>query len=238
MSSLAASSGWKWNVCQRCTKPVSHFVFPVGEDFWHVRLETVMTDPFTRNSLLVRLQDADDVAAWEEFSEIYGPVIYRVALAKGLQPADAEDLVQEVFLAVSLSLSKWLMREDRGAFCVWLLRIARNEAIDRLRQRAKRELGCGGSSAEQLLAELPARNELSDSLDLEYQRALFRWAARRIQQEVTEQVWQAFWLTTVEGISIAEAAAKLNTNVGNIYVARSRVMARIKDIIDKRKEQS
>jgi RNA polymerase sigma-70 factor (ECF subfamily) len=197
-----------------------------------------MTDPFTRNSLLVRLQDADDIVAWEEFSEIYGPVIYRVALSKGLQPADADDLVQEVFLAVSLSLSKWLARDDRGSFRAWLLRIARNEAIDRLRQRARRDLGCGGSSAEQLLAELPARNEFSDSLDLEYERALFRSAAQRIQQEVAEQVWQAFWLTTVEGISISDAAAQLKTGIGNIYVARSRVMARIKDLISKRREQS
>jgi RNA polymerase sigma-70 factor (ECF subfamily) len=197
-----------------------------------------MTDPFTRNSLLVRLQDADDIVAWEEFSEIYGPVIYRVALSKGLQPADADDLVQEVFLAVSLSLSKWLARDDRGSFRAWLLRIARNEAIDRLRQRARRDLGCGGSSAEQLLAELPARNEFSDSLDLEYERALFRSAAQRIQQEVAEQVWQAFWLTTVEGISIADAAAQLKTGIGNIYVARSRVMTRIKDLISKRREQS
>lgn len=185
----------------------------------------------------MRLQDAADVAAWEEFSEIYGPVIYRVALSKGLQPMDADDLVQEVFLAVSLSLSKWLMRDDRGTFRAWLLRIARNEAIDRLRQRARRDLVCGGSSAAQLLAELPARSEFSDSLDLEYQRALFRLAARRIQQEVTDQVWQAFWLTTVEGVSIADAATELKTSIGNIYVARCRVMARIKDLISKRGEQ-
>ena len=127
------------------------------------RCEMNMADPITRNSLLVRLQDANDIAAWEEFAEIYGPVVYRVALAKGLQSADAEDLVQEVFLAVSLALSQWLIREDRGAFRTWLIRIARNEAIDRMRQRATRSMGCGGSAAEQMLAQVPARSELSDS---------------------------------------------------------------------------
>ncbi len=197
-----------------------------------------MADPITRNSLLVRLQDANDIAAWEDFAEIYGPVVYRVALAKGLQSADAEDLVQEVFLAVSLALSQWLVREDRGAFRAWLIRIARNEAIDRMRQRATRSLGCGGSAAEQMLAQVPARSELSDSLDMEYERAMLRWAAKQVQEEVSDQVWQAFWLTSIEEIPIAEAASRLQTGVGNIYVARSRVMARIKSHIDKHKERS
>ena len=197
-----------------------------------------MADPITRNSLLVRLQDANDIAAWEDFAEIYGPVVYRVALAKGLQSADAEDLVQEVFLAVSLALSQWLVREDRGAFRAWLIRIARNEAIDRMRQRATRSLGCGGSAAEQMLAQVPARSELSDSLDMEYERSIFRWAAKQVQEEVSDQVWQAFWLTSIEEIPIAEAASRLQTGVGNIYVARSRVMARIKSHIDKQKERS
>jgi RNA polymerase sigma-70 factor (ECF subfamily) len=197
-----------------------------------------MADPITRNSLLVRLQDANDIAAWEDFAEIYGPVVYRVALAKGLQSADAEDLVQEVFLAVSLALSQWLVREDRGAFRAWLIRIARNEAIDRMRQRATRSLGCGGSAAEQMLAQVPARSELSDSLDMEYERSIFRWAAKQVQEEVSDQVWQAFWLTSIEEIPIAEAASRLQTGVGNIYVARSRVMARIKSHIDKHKERS
>lgn len=197
-----------------------------------------MAEPITRNSLLVRLQDANDIAAWEDFAELYGPVIYRVALAKGLQTADAEDLVQEVFLAVSLALNGWLAREDRGGFRAWLIRIARNEAIDRMRQRSTRSLGCGGSVAEHMLAQVPARSEFSDSLDLEYERAVFRWAATQAQREVSGQVWKAFWLTSVEGIPIAEAASRLQTGVGNIYVSRSRVMARIKEHIENRKERS
>lgn len=196
-----------------------------------------MADPITRSSLLIRLKDADDIAAWEEFSQLYGQVIYRVALKAGFQAADAEDLVQEVFLSVSLSLNQWLLREDRGKFLAWLIRIARNEAIDRMRQRAKRFLGQGGSVAEQLLTQLPDPSDYSDSLDLEYQRTLFRWAAMRVKQEVTEQVWQAFWMTSIEAVPIHQAAETLKTSVGNIYVARSRVIARIKDHIANRGEQ-
>jgi RNA polymerase sigma-70 factor (ECF subfamily) len=63
--------------------------------------------PETRGSLIVRLRDLDDELAWEEFVGIYRPVIVRVAMLKGLQPSDAEDLAQQVLLAVSAKIPEW-----------------------------------------------------------------------------------------------------------------------------------
>lgn len=191
----------------------------------------------TRASLILRLQDAEDVAAWDEFAEIYAPVIYRVAIRRGFQAADADNLVQEVFLAVANSVSKWLERKDRGPFRTWLLRIARNEAVDMLTERATRQLGRDGSAAEQILANLPARDEFSSALDLEYKRTVFRWAAEHVRNSVAEHTWDAFWSTSVEGRSVAEAAARLDTRPGNIYFARSRVMARIKELVEQYEDQ-
>ncbi|XZE35608.1 hypothetical protein SH501x_001110 [Pirellulaceae bacterium SH501] len=48
--------------------------------------------------------------------------------------------------------------------------------------------------------------------------------------------WDAFWLTTIEEISVEEAAKRLNTRPGNIYVARSRVMSRIKELVQQYQE--
>ncbi len=81
----------------------------------------------TRASLTLRLQNADDVEAWDEFAGIYGPVIYQVALSRGFQAADAENLVQEVLMAVAESVTQWLKQEERGSFRAWLPRITRNE---------------------------------------------------------------------------------------------------------------
>ena len=184
----------------------------------------------TRASLILRLQDADDVAAWDEFAAMYSPVMFRVAVGRGFQPADAENLVQEVLLAVAQSVSQWLQREDRGRFRAWLLRIARNEAVDMLTRRATRSLGRDGDDGDRILAEVPAPCELSRELNLEYERTVFRWAAAQVRSAVAEHTWQAFWLTNVEGLSVDEAAGRLKTRPGNIYFARSRVMARIKHI--------
>ena len=63
--------------------------------------------PETRPSLLVRLADRDDQAAWLEFAQVYTPVIQRLALRRGLQPADADDLTQQVLTAVSKAIGRW-----------------------------------------------------------------------------------------------------------------------------------
>lgn len=191
----------------------------------------------TRASLILRLQDAEDLAAWDEFATIYGPVIFNVATSRGFQAADAEDLVQEVFMAVASSVSNWLQRDDRGSFRAWLLRIARNSAVDMITQKATRSLGRDGREAQIDLANLPAPSEVSNALDMEYRRMVFQWASERVRESVAEHTWQAFWLTSIEELSVEEAAAQLSTRPGNIYFARSRIMARIRELVQQYQDQ-
>src|SRR5687768_14232325 len=77
--------------------------------------------PETRASLILRLPNTADVVAWDEFVLEYGPLVYRVARRRGLQPADADGLVQEVFSAVAKQVGDWILRLDRGRFRAWLL---------------------------------------------------------------------------------------------------------------------
>lgn len=192
----------------------------------------IPSPPETRASLILRLPDAADVASWDEFVSIYGPVVFRLAVREGMQPADADNLVQEVFVSVARSVSKWLDREDRGSFRAWLMRIARNQAVNMLTRRATRPLGTDGEEAERILANVPNRDsDILSQFDIEYRREIFAWAATQIRKSVSNATWQAFWLTRVEGISITCAAKQLDTSVGNIYIGRSRVMSRLRDLV-------
>ncbi len=188
--------------------------------------------PETRASLILRLKNAEDVAAWNDFVAIYTPVIFRVACRHGLQVADAENLIQEVLLSISRALPQWLQREDRGSFRAWLFKIARNEAVDMLTRRATRPLGKDGLEGERLLAEVPDhRGDLSSRFDLEYEQTVFQWAAAQVRDSVSETTWQSFWLTHVEGLTVDRVAQQLNMRTGTVYVARGRVMNRIQELV-------
>ena len=187
--------------------------------------------PETRASLILRLPDAADVAVWEEFVMLYGPLVFRLAQHQGFQPADADDLVQEVFSAVARQIGDWLERPDRGKFRAWLIRVARNIAVNLLTRRPHGTVGRGGADIDIALLSIPdAESHMSSQFDLEYGREVYRWAAAKVSETVASQTWQAFQLTHVEGVSIPDAAERLQVTVGQIYVARSRVMSRLREV--------
>ncbi len=188
--------------------------------------------PETRASLILRLPDAADVAAWDEVVEIYAPLIHRLAIRQQMQRADTDDLVQEVFAAIAKSVSNWLDRPDRGSFRAWLLRIARNAAISQLTRRSTRTLGSGGNKVLDLMTELPAQqSDVSSQFDLEYRRHVYRWAATQVRDSVNETTWLAFQLTHIEVHSPADVARQLGVSVGTVYVSRSRVMNRLQELV-------
>ena len=184
--------------------------------------------PETRSSLLLRVGNAEDQAAWEEFVELYHPVIYRTARLRGLQDADAHDVAQSVLVKVGRTLNKRPHDRYRARFRTWLATVTRNEAINMLR-RWQPARGTGDSEVQQRLQNIADDDEQQAVWDAEYQKELFRLAARRIEPHFEPTTWQCFWLTTVEGGSIAEVSAALGKQPGSIYAARSRIIHRLRE---------
>ncbi|HEY2413993.1 MAG TPA: sigma-70 family RNA polymerase sigma factor [Pirellulaceae bacterium] len=193
--------------------------------------------PETRASLLLRLPDAADARAWDDFAAVYAPLVYRLARRQGLQPADSDDLVQEVLTTVARSVESWLARGDRGPFRAWLLRIARNQAINVLTRHKNKETA-GNSAVSHCLNEIPANNDDHSEFDLEHRRQLFQRAEDRVREEVTQRTWQAFWHSTIEDQPIPEVAKRLEMTIGNVYVARSRVMTRLRELVKSQQTNS
>lgn len=188
--------------------------------------------PETRYSLILRLPDKGDVEAWDQFASIYEPLVYRLARAKGFQHADAQEIVQEVLLAVSRAVQRWEPDPERGRFRDWMFRIARNLMINFLTRRKHLPIGSGDSKIAELLNNQadPACEE-SATFDLEYRREVFRWAAKQVRNQVKERTWSAFWKTSVDGRAIAEVADELKMSLGAVHVARSRVLGRLRKTV-------
>ncbi len=190
--------------------------------------------PTTRPSLLVRLRNPMDERAWDEFVEIYGPLIDQLARRRGLQDADAADLVQEVFRAVAVAIERYDPDPARGSFRGWLSTIARNLIVNLLNAQRRHPRGTGDTEIQQLLEAQPAPDSEESALfDAEYHRRLLHWAAERVKDEFSAAAWLAFWKTGVEGQSADEAARALGLSVGTVYQYKSRVVARLRREIER-----
>lgn len=185
--------------------------------------------PETSESLIQRIQDPVDADAWTQFLAIYRPVVYRLALSRGLQHADADDLAQQVFVSISQAIDDWDPEKFGSRFRSWLYRIAQNAIINAVTRRPA-DQGAGSTSVQQMLSEVPQRDDdLTLEIAAEARAEAFRWAAKEIKPEFTQTTWAMFWESAVNGWSIKSVAESHNRSAGAVYAARYRVMQRIKE---------
>ena len=195
--------------------------------------------PETRASLLIRLRQPGNQEAWREFASLYEPLIYRLAARKGFQHADAQDLLQEVLVAIARGIDRLEIGEDKGRFRGWLSRISRNLIVNALEKRQRTVVGSGDSDICERLAQEPALDDQAQTAYiLEFRRELFHWAARGIRAEFQPATWNLFWRTSVEGEPIAETARELGLSLGAAYAARCRVLARLRKKIEELEDSS
>jgi RNA polymerase sigma-70 factor (ECF subfamily) len=193
--------------------------------------------PLTRASLLVQIRDGANEGAWREFTNLYGPVIYGFARKRGLQDADAADLMQDVLRSISSAIDRLDYDRSRGTFRGWLFTITRNKVYNFLAARRIRPQGSGDSATNRMLAEQPDSDEGSAAWEVEYQRRIAAMAMEHIKSEFQPNTWQAFRLTAVEGRPVAEVAKQVGLSAGAIYVAKSRVLARLKEEVEQMRRQ-
>ncbi|MCS7468746.1 sigma-70 family RNA polymerase sigma factor [Stieleria sp. ICT_E10.1] len=129
--------------------------------------------PETRESLIIQVKDPDNRVAWEQFVAIYRPVIVRTAAKRGMQAADAQDLAQQVLLAVASAIGDWEKRDESTRFRHWLARVTRNAIVNALTRGAK-DRAAGGSSVQELLARHRQPDPETESLiNWEYRRQVY-----------------------------------------------------------------
>ena len=190
--------------------------------------------PPTRVTLLARLKDGADADAWREFVHLYGPVVYGFARKRGLQDADAADLMQEVLRSVARNAGRMEYDPKRGTFRGWLYTVTRNKVYNFLSGQRNRPRAVGDSGAQERLDAVPDREaDRDDDWDIEYQRRLSAQAMDAVKHEFQPNTWKAFWGTAVEGRAAQEIGAELKMTPGAVYVAKSRVLARLRDEVQR-----
>ena len=192
-----------------------------------------MTDSrSTRGTLLMRVRDPRDRDAWDQFVGVYQPMVQRYCRRQGLQDADATDVAQEVMAGVSRSIRRLDYRPDRGKFRDWLFVVTRNQLRKFYRQQNPADRGTGRTSIQQALADHPDKQQTAD-WNQDCRRQLFEWAAARARGEFADATWRAFVMTAVERTAPKDVADALGLTPAAVYTAKSRVLARLRELISK-----
>jgi RNA polymerase sigma-70 factor (ECF subfamily) len=185
----------------------------------------------TRASLLLRLRQAPpDQKAWAEFVNRYGPRIYAWCRRWGLQEADAQDVTQTVLLQLASKLRTFTY-DPAQRFRGWLKTLTHHAWSDFLASCRPGVKGNGDSGLHLLLDNLEARDELTRRLQESFDQEMLELATTRVRARVEERTWEAYRLTTQEGLSGAEAAARLGMQVGTAYKAKSKVQAMLQETL-------
>jgi RNA polymerase sigma factor (sigma-70 family) len=187
--------------------------------------------PITRPSLLLRLRDVDDAEAWREFVRLYTPLVFGHCTRHGLQEADAADVAQEVMRVAAQAMPEFEYDAQRGKFRGWLLQTTRHRLYKFYRQQSRAPLPASETTIERFIDGEPGADERAQ-WEEDYHQRLFDWATEKARPEFQPATWDAFCLTAVKSLSVKEVAGQLGISVGAVYIARSRVIARLRELIE------
>ncbi len=177
----------------------------------------------TRVSLLLRVKNPQDSRAWQEFFDIYAPLLYRYARARRLSRVDAVEVRDQCLAIVARKIGGFEYDRRKGTFKSWLRRIADSKVADLLRRR--RPGLAGNDVLETAAARSPSPAEHWEQVwELEH----IRYCVERVRCEVSEPSFQAFRLLLFEGLAVQEVCERLGLNPNQVYKAKSKVLGHVR----------
>jgi RNA polymerase sigma factor (sigma-70 family) len=184
----------------------------------------------TSATLLERLRDARDAEAWGRLVELYTPLIRGWAERLNVRGADADDLVQEVMAVVVRRFPEFVHPEKPGAFRGWLRAIAANCARTLWKSRKVHPAAPGGTDFGSYLARLEdPTDDFARAWEREHDLHITRKLLDRIKGDFEARTWEMFARFVLDGLSAEEVASETGTTPNAVYIAKSRVLSRLRE---------
>jgi RNA polymerase sigma-70 factor (ECF subfamily) len=183
----------------------------------------------TSQSLLESLRDRANERAWQRLLTVYEPWLRGWLGRHDLQPADVEDVLQDVLVVVSEKVPSFVHNGQPGAFRTWLRAILTNRVRHFLRARRNREAVVTLAPSLDWLEQLEDDNSaLVHEWNQEHDQQLMRRMLALIQTEFTTRTWELFHLLVLENRPAVEVAQQFQIKPNAVYVAKARVLARLR----------
>jgi RNA polymerase sigma-70 factor (ECF subfamily) len=175
-------------------------------------------DAETTPSLLLRLRDPGDETAWQAFADVYSPLVYNFCRLRNLQPSDAADVTQEVLLRIAKAIPRLEYDRGQGLFRDWVARIVSNEVHRHFAN--KKEVTP--------LAENWDTAAGNDLWNEHFHQHIFSTAIERCRPRFSDETWELFDKSWLQKLPAATVAEQSGVDVAKVYVARSRVLKRLR----------
>ncbi len=188
----------------------------------------------TSRTLLMRVRETEDREAWAEFVDRYAPKIYNWCRRYHLQESDAADVTQEVLVKLVRAMNGFEYDPQRGSFRGWLKTVTANAVRDLAASWKKAGRGSGDTAIGQVLATIEdekAVEALRVQIETCHQEELLAEAEKLVEPRVQPHTWQAYRLTAVEHRPTAKVAEELGMPVSEVYVAKSRVLKMLRQVV-------
>lgn len=182
-------------------------------------------EPSTHRSLLERARAGSD-DGWRTLVQGYGPVVYGWIRRCGVQSADAADVMQETFIAVSRSISRFDADRSGATFRGWLWTIAKNKLRDRQRRDARGVATAIGGIDWDAVEQADPPSEIAEDKQAIQMRLL-----EVLRGSIEPKTWTMFYRVVVEGHDVAAVAEDMHVSRWNVYKARARVLRRLRQEI-------
>lgn len=195
----------------------------------------------TSKTLVQRIRDPEDRESWNEFFDIYSPLIRRVALQYGLSNTEVDEVLQETLIKLSENIREFEYDPDKGSFKKWLLNLVKWRIVDQKRGRLPVGKECRDSAAEQrreaensddrtsTIHQIPdPAAEVEQLWDKEWKNALMERALKRVRTKVQAKHYQIFDLYVMQQWPVSRIVSALGVNFGQVYLARHRVGSLLK----------
>jgi len=178
----------------------------------------------TRISLLLRIRNATDAAAWMQFDAIYRPLLYRFATARGVEHAAAEDVVQHCMVAVSEHIRGFEYDPTRGRFKGWLRTLVNNKIRNLVRDQRDQIAQTRDFNIADAREDAP--DDLFEKVWLDEH---LKHALRTVKADVEPGTFAAFQAYVIEERPIEEVCATCNMNANQVHAIKWRVTRKLRE---------
>lgn len=183
----------------------------------------------TTQLTMLRLAGENETEAWSVLDRLYRPLVAAWMQSQIGNAADVDDLTQDVFATVVRELPTFEHSGRRGAFRKWLKSICLHRLMGYRRRLAIRGEAVGGSDFQERLQDVPGLEDAEARWDAEHDQLLLKFLFQRVSLEFEEQTLAIFRRLTLDGASVADVSREFSVSPGSVYVARSRVLRKMRE---------